>query len=285
MPIRTILVPLVPDITARPQLETALRIARAVGGHIRALHIRPDPEVLFACMPEAFLTSVAERDRFDVEALAEKTRARAAFDAWRELHDLGTGPFDPADGRVHAAWASRIAAIEVATIEAGRLADLIVLHLPGLPSLATGQAFDAAVFESGRPVLLTPDAVPEAPLRHVMVAWNGSREATHALAGALPLLHSAGEVSVFVAAPTEAERARVKDVTAYFAWHGITPTEIIANLPDNAAGAALLKEASERGATLLVMGAFSRGRLRQILLGGATSHVLQHTTLPVLMAH
>jgi nucleotide-binding universal stress UspA family protein len=285
MPIRSILVPLVPDLAATPQLEAALRVAGAVGGHIRVLHVRPDPETLFATMPEAFLTSIPERDRYNAEALAERTRARAAFDAWRERHDLAAGPFDPAAGRVHAAWSSRVGPIEVATVEAGRLADLIVLRLPGMPHIATGQAFDAAVFESGRPVLLTPEAVPEVPLHHIMIAWNGSREATRALAGASPLLHAAGRVSVFVAAPTEAERARVKEVGAYLSWHGIMPTEIVARVADAAAGAALLAAAAEQGATMLVMGAFTRGRLRQLLLGGATSHVLKHTRLPVLMAH
>lgn len=285
MPIRSILVPLVPDLAAAPQLAAALGVARPVGGHIRVLHVRPDPEMMFAAMPEAFLTSMRERDRYEAEALAERTRARAGFDAWRERHDLAIGPFDPADGRVHAGWSSRVGPIEVATVEAGRLADLIVLHLPGMPHIATGQAFDAAVFESGRPVLLTPDQVPEAPLHHIMIAWNGSREATRALAGALPLLHAAGRVSVFVAANTDTERARAKDVAAYLAFHGITPTEIIARVADAAAGPALLAAAAEQGATMLVMGAFTRGRLRQLLLGGATSHVLQHTALPVLMAH
>jgi nucleotide-binding universal stress UspA family protein len=35
----------------------------------------------------------------------------------------------------------------------------------------------------------------------------------------------------------------------------------------------------------LVKGAFTRSRLRQLVFGGATSHIMAHAELPVLMAH
>ena len=54
---------------------------------------------------------------------------------------------------------------------------------------------------------------------------------------------------------------------------------------ESSTGAALLSAAVEQQATMIVMGAYTHSRLRQRFLGGVTSHVLAHASIPLLMSH
>ncbi|CAH2601517.1 Universal stress protein [Rhodovastum atsumiense] len=284
MSLRRILVPVLPDVPPSPQLDAALQLARALGAHIAALHIRPDPEALFATIPEALLTAGAERARYEAEASAEATQAEAGFAAWRARQGLAAEA-PGADG-VSAGWSSRVGPLQTVLARAGRLADLIVLGFPGMPHLVTGHAFDVALLETGRPVLLAPVPPADAMLRHVMIAWNGSLEAARAVAGALPLLRGAGRISVFTAAQEEgASPACAGELVAYLAGHGLVAAPVTTQDADAQAGPALLRAAVEAGVSLLVMGAYTHGRIRHLLRGGMTTDVLKQAALPVVMAH
>ena len=50
-------------------------------------------------------------------------------------------------------------------------------------------------------------------------------------------------------------------------------------------GAAILAQARELGADLLVKGAYTQSRIRQMIFGGPTQHILERADVPVLMAH
>ena len=50
-------------------------------------------------------------------------------------------------------------------------------------------------------------------------------------------------------------------------------------------GATILAQARELGADLLVKGAYTQSRIRQLIFGGPTQHILERAELPVLMAH
>ena len=58
-------------------------------------------------------------------------------------------------------------------------------------------------------------------LDRIMVAWNGSLEASRAVAAAMPLLHAASHVSVFTAAPTDEHPTDDCDLAEALRWHGI----------------------------------------------------------------
>lgn len=166
-----------------------------------------------------------------------------------------------------------------------RLSDLIVTaqpHLEGTMAI-TPSGFDVAslLLEAGRPVLVAPAAGAPPALNRIAFAWNGSKEAAHALSVALPLFFQAEQIIPFIAAKTEAA-----DLLAYLDLYGVRhtpPVTIEAGAAD--AGAALLSAAQQQGADLLVMGAYGRSRLREMILGGATLDVLRHTRLPILMMH
>src|SRR5262245_31302862 len=149
---------------------------------------------------------------------------------------------------------------------------------------------DQLAMESGRPVLIVPNAdVHSRTGERVLVAWNGRQEAARAVFDALPLLRSAKAVKVVWVNP-QSERERAQDIPAAdictgLARHGVRceATEQIA--PRGDVGETLMACAREMGADLLVMGCYGHTRLREFVFGGASRHVLTHMLIPVLMSH
>jgi nucleotide-binding universal stress UspA family protein len=124
---------------------------------------------------------------------------------------------------------------------------------------------------------------------NVVVAWNAQREAVRAVSDAMPLLETAKRVSVVTinAESDDPENAGIPaaDIGLHLARHGIeTQTKSLFGAPA-AIGELLLDTARGESADLLVMGAYGHARLREILLGGVTAHVIAHTDIPTLLAH
>ncbi|MGI9508603.1 MAG: universal stress protein [Geminicoccaceae bacterium] len=169
----------------------------------------------------------------------------------------------------------------------GGVSDLIVV---GRPSKANEQSVNtvigAALFASGRPVLMAPLVMPTALDQKVVIGWNRSIQAGRGVASALPFLLQAKEVEI-VSVVTGAKRGpSAQDLADYLTWHGVqSDVKEIPPEEHRAVGDILLKTAEDSGADLLVMGAYSHSRLREMLLGGVTKHILSHAKMPVLMAH
>ena len=150
---------------------------------------------------------------------------------------------------------------------------------------------DRLAMESGRPVLILPHsgAVSERVGERVLVAWNGRREAARAVYDALPILRYAKEVKVVWVNPQlENEAARdipAADICAALARHNV-PCEATQHItPRGSVGNMLLASAKEMNADLLVMGCYGHTRLREFVFAGASRHVLERMSLPVLMSH
>ena len=292
MPIRNILVPIHPGTAFDTQLEAALKVARRVDGHVNTVCLHLDVDPILESIPSPLATAVS-RDEMERQATAAEARTRLEFEAWRSKHKLASEAIESSLRSTFACWSEQSGLIETAVLQRGRLSDLIVLNFPGGFYSATERLFDTAVFDTGRPVLLAPKRpfLPDDLLRHVVVAWNGSREAARAVAGALPILHAAERVSVFTAPWRNEDFMETDDpkhdqlLPEYLVWHGIRAQSLRPQQQDPSVGAALLRIAAEQDATLIVMGAYTRSRVRQVMLGGVTRDVLQSASFPVLMAH
>jgi len=168
----------------------------------------------------------------------------------------------------------------------GRVFDLIVVPRPGeewqSPSMVT---LESALFESGRPVLIAPPKSPDSIATNVLIAWNRSTEQARTTAFAMPLLRLAARITILtvegstVAGPSGVELARS------LAMNGIAAEPITVSRGKVSAGETVLKKAAELGCDLIVKGAYTQSRLRQMIFGGTTRHILGHATVPVLMAH
>ncbi|CAA7626467.1 universal stress protein [Magnetospirillum sp. UT-4] len=279
---RTILVPFA-DPGCAGALEATFRLFPAA--HATALHVRIDPTAAVPLVGEGMSGAMVEEmlNAAERQAAERAQAARAAFDQVRARFGVTLQAAPPAAGPT-ADWLEVAGREEEAVAWRGRLHDLVVTGCPRegaeTPSLLT---LNAALLESGRPLLLAPTTPPAGPASRIAVAWNGSAEAGRAIAAALPLLATASAVTVLTI--TEDDRTRgvpAAELETYLAWHGVA-AQFRTVTAGAQAGQVLLDEC--RGADLLVMGAYTHSRLRQMILGGVTRHVLQHAELPVLMSH
>jgi nucleotide-binding universal stress UspA family protein len=282
--IRTILVPLATELPNEALLDAALIAAKRLDAHIRALFVQPDPATAFAYVPDVILAAGVSREVIEREMREMATAEKDHFIAWRNRNNLPEGGGVRVDS-CFATWSEQSGEIEAVVARFGRLSDVIVVQRPRPGSIHAQLCFDAAVFESGRPTLVVSDKSPLDITDHVIIAWNGSLEASRAVLGAMPLLHLADRVSIFAAPQYDEEGADPADLAESLSWHGVRAHRIIAPKDAHSTGAALLSAAAEQQATLIVMGAYTHSRLRQSFLGGVTKHLLAHSPISLLMTH
>jgi len=172
-----------------------------------------------------------------------------------------------------------------------RTVDLVVFAQAGSDyRLPTGFSLDDIVMATGRPMLLVPFAGEFGSVgRRVLIAWDGTREASRALHDALPLIARAEAVWVIT---VRARHANSDDlglsldrVLRHLQRHSITATTEEGIGGDVPTADLLLSRASDMGADLLVAGAYQHSQLREAIIGGVSRELLDHITLPVLMSH
>lgn len=292
MSFKHILVPLFGLDSDRTALDAALAIARANQGHIQALHAVADPLKTTPLMVDvgvAIAEVVAAAER---HAEARSTQAKSAFDSWLRASNVALAdrpephPGATAEFRAEKGQESELLA------RFGRLTDLIVMARPkseqALDLVAV--AVEDALFAAGRPVLLIPsDCTPahlEAMLRgSVIISWNGSIEAIRSINAALELLRDRPRVRVINVQDSHAGVQSAADLVHYLAWHGIPAS--VAETAEGSGSIAekLLVSARDAEAGLLVMGAYTHSRLKHLVLGGVTSHMIDAANVPVFMTH
>jgi len=282
--IRTILVPLTEELKSEPVLDAALLLAKRTNYHIRAMLIRPDQETAQNYMTEVIIAAGATRESIERETRQASAAAKARFDEWQTRNAVPIVSNNRLDS-CFATWSGQIGEIETVVTRFGRVSDLIVLQNFASNAIQAQRCFDAAVFGSGRPTLVIPEKRSFDMTDHIMIAWNGSLEASRAVLGAMPLLHLANRVSIFAAPQYDAEGVDPANLAEALSWHGIRAHGVACPANGYSTGAALLNAATKQEATLIVMGAYTHSRLRQSFLGGVTKHLLGHAPIPLLMSH
>lgn len=257
--------------------EQRLRIARSLAGRwqgrLVVLHITP---------PLIFPVGFAEGLAYIPPEVTESQQASAALITEKMKEDFRRvcEPF----GDVPAEWRHEQGDPSVIAIGAALAADLTVIGAAptsGIDALVRSLV-EELILGSGGPVLVLPAGWSEAKIgRHVVLAWNRSREAARALHDSRTFMREAEETAVVSLG--EAYADSVADVIASLRAHGIA-AEADSRPDEGDAGNALLGIAADRGADLLAMGAYGRARLRELILGGATRDVLREARLPVLFS-
>ncbi|WP_332861954.1 universal stress protein [Janthinobacterium svalbardensis] len=270
------------------RIEAAASIAQACGGHLTGVALTGVSRLLYQNQPDL---DADPNLSLHLNFLRERaTRALDGFE--QQVRAAGVASFEQRVVDDEAAGGISLLA---------RYADLVVISQYNAKdkSPSVMRDFPAYVLlHSGRPVLIVPYApplpllAPPAAAGNVLISWNASKEASRAVSAALPLLQRAGQVhvAIFDAQVHAAEHGEQPgaELVHYLARHGV---EARLHLLDGGGvrrgdiGEALLSQAADLSADLLVMGAYGHSRLRETILGGVTRTILQSMTIPVLMAH
>lgn len=281
---KTILIPFEESDGLPSILETAYLAATRFGSYVEGLHVRPTLPAI--AVDPAFAATDALTESFERQNQERARRARQKFEDFLRDKGLPRGEVTRPSDTPSAAWVEETSAGDSVVGHRGRLFDLIVVGRPvrgaPAPSMST---LEAALFDSGRPILVAPPKPPRVMGDTMVIAWNGSTETARTIAFAMPFLRRARKVSVLtiedglLPGPTGAEVAR------HLIPDGIMAEVVIRPLGGRSIGEAILAEATALGCDLLVKGGYTQGRLRQLIFGGATSHILANAEMPVLMAH
>jgi nucleotide-binding universal stress UspA family protein len=257
------------------RLDVAADLAGRHGARLIGLRVEVHPHIPGA-IRSALVAGALEAH--DVATRADTTRIETEFRTVAEKHKILCDWWVVREGGI-----GRVC-------ELARYANLTVI---GQAAPDADEEFSGAdlihdlVLGSGRPVLV----VPYAPLagrcgQRIAIAWDGGREASRAVADAMPLLRRAERVAVLLG--DSDDRARAGElIRGHLERNGIAAdiAPVDAGAHDHDAGAALLAEVDAWNADLIVMGAYGRSRVRELVLGGATRHVLHHLPIPALMSH
>lgn len=259
------------------RLDIALELAERFEAHLTGVYVDPG-----LALPTLIDIPVSPNL---VDQLEEEHRSRC---------ESAQKSFEQAAARSRASSEWRLAQGEIAATltRHARYADLVVLGQEGGDDqkVVIGGLPDHVVLACGRPALVVPYiGASTSPGKHVVVAWNGSREAARAVNDALPFLVRAEKVEVMCANPASGDEGDADipgaDLSLHLARHGVKAEAQTVVGSDVEIGDLLLSRVADRGADLIVMGAYGHARWREVVLGGVTRQLLQEMTVPVLMSH
>ena len=286
MAIRKLLLPLTGTAAGETALSTALIIARRWNAHVTALHVRVDSRDVAPLAGEGLSGAMIEEmmSATERESGERANAVRTMFERFVASHDVVVREAHPGADQATASFAAVTGREEDIVSQQARLADLTVVpHPDSGEDVSSSDALHAVLFDSGRPVLISPQTAPATVGTRVCLAWNGTAESASSALAALPWMQKASAVRILSAEGYQRRGPAAPELAAYLALHGIDADIVMFRSIGNSVGAGLLAAAAEFGCDLLSMGAYSHSRLRQLILGGVTRHVLENANLPVMM--
>lgn len=279
---RVILVP----VAGRPEsalaLDCAFDLARAHDADVVACHLRPHRNMP-PPDPGGPLLAADETPRLSQKQVqTARDAAHRLFDQRAEKHGfpLRKKPTPRSSGI--AIWEEFVGSAGRALAIVGPIADLLVLTRPKTARSSRARNFLlAAILHSGRPVLVLSARKQKTPGRNIAIVWDQSTETAMAVFAAMPILHSATRVTIVACGDEDSVGPKSKHLLRYLAHWNISATVEKSTRGDQPA--AIEKVCDKVGADLVIMGAYSHGKLRERLFGGLTEHMLFKSKRAVLM--
>lgn len=281
MSLGKIMIPIRGDGKGENVLAHAAALARRFEAHVEAIHCRPQAKDLmpYGVPVPAFLKKQIAESATDL-ADEEEKKLRAEFDAL--LPQLG---LTPGKGVNAASWREEPGKqIDVIRIH-GRLADVVVVAKPDRDRNLGANTLRAALFNTGRPVMMCPMRAehPATLCEHVSIAWNGSVEASRAVALTTDIISAAARVTVLTAGE-EKSGASAENLLEYLELRGVSAT-LDRFKPERSIGRSLLERSAAAGADTLIMGAYGDSHEKETVFGGNTQTVVDTAEMPVIMVH
>jgi nucleotide-binding universal stress UspA family protein len=288
--IKTILVPATGSNADVVVFQSALTVARAFAAHLEFLHVHVDASAMAATMVSHIRVGVGDAvsrlaDQIEEEAGRLEATAKQSFQEFCARERLVLADTPNVQGAPSAQWLRQVGNRARRVAELGRSADLLIIGREADDPGGSVDTIEAALFDSGRPVLISPAAALTALPETIVIAWKSTPEAARAVGAAMPLLATAKQILIVTVAgdqsPSDEEGARL---LTSLRRHGFNVSTRRLSPGPQGAASTLLAEAAEQSA-LVVMGAYGNSRLRQWIFGGFTRHVLRSAEVPVLMMH
>lgn len=283
---RLINVPVANRSECRVALDTAFALATSLGAHVAGYHIRAERREQSVALPP-LLPDDDVHAAFAIADPKARARARAARELYHRVaakHGFVAAERPARKSRLQASWHEVAGSPARVFAVVGPVADLTVVSRPAAEGPGRARAFMlGALLHSAKPVLVLPQQRQATLGRRIVLAWDQSADAAAAVTAALPLLARAERVHIVCAGRQSRLGPSAAQLARYLAhWR-------VAVKQKRTSGADVLREL-ERSfrhleADLLVMGAYSRSRFRQLVFGGVTEHMLFKTDIPVLLLH
>ena len=286
MTMKTILVPLEEGPGVPAMLQTAWLAAERFGSYVEGLHIRRSlPGIVVADIGGYAAATPDLMQSFEQEDAERGKHVFAAFDSFMrergaKFEAAGTGD-TPTAG-----WTTDNEPGDLAVGIYARVFDMTVVGRPvtgtSAPAMST---LETVLFDSGRPILIAPPTPPKSLGETIVIHWNGSTETSRTIALGMPFLARASRVIVLAVEGVTVPGPSAASVAQHLKRNGIGAQTREVPADGRNGGEVVLAEVAALGADLLLKGAYTHSRLRQMIFGGATSHILGAAEVPVFMAH
>lgn len=284
MSIKDLLVAYQGDAGSRNALAFALEVAEKYGAALTGVHVQA-PRQHVSPLETWIEQHVREIDGQDVGEIARKAEAEAAARieaAFRE--QVGNGAQAPRE------WLSLSGPPDVLLARASRFHDFLITGQFEGSIRHGGRAVqpETILRRAGKPVVIVPQNYQVRPFRDAaVVAWDGSASAARALSDAMRILQTKKRLDV-VSVQCDGDRIGPltdHDIIRYLKRHDIDARLVTLRSEDGNVGRTILDYCAEYDPDVLIMGAFGRGKLGDLLFGGVSRYVLENQTVPVMMAH
>jgi len=289
---RRILVALTGFESDGPTLDTAYLTGRLFGAHLDCICARPGPaQIAIGASPfeiGAAMNAAELIADLQKENELRTKNARLSFEAFSKARRVPAADGLSAHDGISAAWRQVVGDEVETTIAEARFHDLVVLGRPPQATALSVNGIGAVLVGSGRPVLLAPKTSPENIAPTIAIAWKDGPEAARAVSAAAPLLMKAQKVVVLTADEgndTKQQVLSAERVAALLRRPGSTAEARLVVPGGRPLHDSILETATAAGADVLVMGGYGHSRLRELVFGGFTRHVLNSSPLPVFIFH
>jgi nucleotide-binding universal stress UspA family protein len=274
------------DGNAGPVLEAASMVARRFNSHIVGLHsLTTEYAVVFGGEMGFSISSEVDRT-LEREGHERRDQARRLFRDFMTAQGVPIGPVAPGYNGPSASWREEDGRQNAVVGMSGRVYDLILVEQPEKLASIAEATLEDALFESGRPVMMVPKAGGPTLGEKIAIAWNGSTETALTVALAMPFLKQAREVVVVAVGPQHMPEPGPtgEELARGLEGHGFSVSLRTAVGRQKPQGESFLREAMAAGADLMLKGAYTQSRIRQMIFGGATRHIIMESRIPVIMA-
>ncbi len=288
---KVILVPVADRPECINALHVAFELARKLGASVCGCHIRAHRNSEVALRSDSSSSELSSSADLNAESEAswggtvDDTVSTSAEGLFSKIAEQQNYPvIKKPKAKPGAMWQEKVGSPEKVLSIMGPVSDLIILSRPTKKGGKLARLFMlTALLNSSRPVLVLPQSSTSSIGKRISIAWNQSPEATQAVAAAMPLLRLADQVTIITCGPEGGAGPKSAQLVSYLSFWGVKAKRVKSEGRDDAK--AILKAYQDTDSDLLVMGAYSRSRLRQSIFGGVTEFMLYQANIPILMLH